>query len=84
MKPLRILSAQHVIAARKLLRWTRTDLATRSGLHEEMLGRLETEPPPSTRLGQVDLALEAAFEGAGIDFGKDGEPAVNSWQGPRG
>ena len=70
------LSPQQVIAARKLLGWTRNDLATRSGLSETTLARLERGRFRSSREeGSAYLALEAALEGAGIEFSEDGSIA---------
>ena len=72
------MKTEHVNAARKLLGWTKRDLAERARVDPRTISNIEAErhvPSPHTL-----HALRKAFESAGVDF-NDGEcPRLRSKQ----
>lgn len=65
--PLLSLSPKRADHARKLLNWTRGDLALRSGLSERMLQEWEAGSLALRQARSVALAVRAALEGAGVE-----------------
>lgn len=70
------LTSEHIRAARALLRWEQTQLASRSGVSKPTIARLEAKPGPLSAHGPTIAALRSALEHAGIEFLNDGRPGV--------
>jgi transcriptional regulator with XRE-family HTH domain len=63
-----LISTRQVKAARVLLGWTQADLASRSGISEPTVARLESvDGPFGGRAGTADK-IRTALENAGIEF----------------
>ncbi|WP_435656163.1 helix-turn-helix domain-containing protein [Brucella pituitosa] len=64
-----MLTADQVRAARAFLKWKQSDLATRSGLSEETIKRIEKLGGPLLSVNASTLhAIENAFKASGIQF----------------
>ena len=59
---------RQIEAGREMLGWTRSDLATRSGVSERTIAQLEADAVQPGRRARAINALRIALEGAGIDF----------------
>jgi transcriptional regulator with XRE-family HTH domain len=55
-------------AARALLGWSQSDLATASGISEPTIARLEAEDGPVRGRAETGAALVAALEKTGVEF----------------
>lgn len=65
---LKIISINQIRAARALLRWTAVDLAGASGVAVSTIRRIEVmDGEPLTHMRTL-LAIQVAFESAGIEF----------------
>jgi transcriptional regulator with XRE-family HTH domain len=73
------LSREQVIAARKVLGWSRVKLSTVSGVGNGVIVIFENglHVPPSGALA----ALKRALEAAGVEFTNDGEPGARMKNG---
>ena len=68
------ISAEHVRAARGLLRWTQEELAARSGVSNVTISGWESE---KTRpMQETKEQIRRAFEEAGIEFTNGDSPGV--------
>ncbi len=68
------LAAEHVRAARALLKWTQEDLANRSNVTGNTINLWETGKVRPTE--ETKAQVRQAFEEAGIEFLNGGNPGV--------
>lgn len=66
-----MITAEQLRAARALLRWQQKALAVASGVSLETVKRLESLTGPVSAQTSTVMALQAAFEKAGIEFIED-------------
>jgi hypothetical protein len=62
------LTSEMVRAGRALLRWDQADLARVAKLSLPTVQRIEREPGPIPGRRATAAAIEAAFDGAGVEF----------------
>ncbi|MCJ2031268.1 helix-turn-helix domain-containing protein [Methylobacterium sp. J-043] len=64
-----MLTAEQLRAARALIRWDQSDIASRAGVSPETIKRLERMDGPLLATKAATLqALRSAFEAAGVEF----------------
>jgi DNA-binding XRE family transcriptional regulator len=68
----RIITAEQIISARRLLSWTKLKLAKQSKISRHSVSNLEDPAALSKAKPKTLVAVRTAFEDAGIVFDHDG------------
>ena len=76
-----ILTSELIRAARALLRWDQRHLAKESSVSLPTIKRLETKPGVLVAHNSTVIALQTAFETAGIEFTNGNQPGVRLRRG---